>query len=303
MSIIDDYTYRPNDFEQVLMKENAEYSNISIDSAYISGAVMTLLFFHPIQQHNNGDAFRHCFWSAMVTQKTNPEWAKKWTDAHEAVHSPNNIYRKMDEYNNSIGISILENNRDISVATLIQRCLEEISNGNLRTVDGERKNLIPSNINGFNVPSVFRVITHRSPETLEYLVRFYSEICKEKDGDQRNALHRCIIDDYEEGFKILSDVIDPNSVGLDGETPLIICSRLKHGYKYAPALLDKGAEPNFQEETYGETALMTAAVYDNEKMVDILLAVSDKKIKSKKGLTAYDMAISEDNSSIAKKLL
>ena len=58
-------------------------------------------------QHNNEvDAFRHAWWSFMVTREFGPEKAKEFGDAHE-VSDPNpDSERLMDLYNNYIGRSL-----------------------------------------------------------------------------------------------------------------------------------------------------------------------------------------------------
>lgn len=62
--------YRPNNSEKDLMRENADFSKISIESAYMAQLVMTLLYLSLYQQHNNGDAFRHCLWSSILAKST-----------------------------------------------------------------------------------------------------------------------------------------------------------------------------------------------------------------------------------------
>lgn len=83
----------------------------------------------------------------------------------------------------------------------------------------------------------------------------------------------------------------------------MVCSICSHGHKYAQRLMAKGADANYQEMNYGETALMMAATNDNRSMVNVLLPVSDKNIKSFNGLTAYDVAMNENNLEIAKLLI
>ena len=107
--------YDPNESEKELMRENPEFSKTSIESAYLAQTVMTFLYLSPYQQHNNGDAFRHCLWSSIVAKRTSPEWAIRWTTAHEEGLSLGDIRRKMDINNNAEGIkSVRESPRKIT---------------------------------------------------------------------------------------------------------------------------------------------------------------------------------------------
>ena len=57
--------YDPNESEKDLMRVNPEFSETSIESAYLAQTIMTFLYLGPYQQLNNGDAFRHCLWSSI----------------------------------------------------------------------------------------------------------------------------------------------------------------------------------------------------------------------------------------------
>jgi hypothetical protein len=51
---------------------------------------------------NEGDAFKHALWSYEMTLRHGPDWAKKFTDAHERNPSPDR-FRVMDLHNNQVG--------------------------------------------------------------------------------------------------------------------------------------------------------------------------------------------------------
>ena len=51
----------------------------------------------------NKDAFRHGYWQALSTIKTNREYAKKFANAYEDDHPNESIYRQMDYFNNEVG--------------------------------------------------------------------------------------------------------------------------------------------------------------------------------------------------------
>jgi hypothetical protein len=183
--------------------------------------------------------------------------------------------RLMDEFNNSVGVSILGENSNYKISDLIFRCSELVIKGRLQKIKND--SLIPTTADGFNVPSIFKVISEKVDEVIEFISDYFKEKVYEVDGDGNTALHRCIMSDYESGFSILVDVIDVNKPGNSGQTSLMICSTCAQGYRYAQKLISKGADANYQDEYYGETALMKAAVYDNRKMVEILLPSQIKK--------------------------
>lgn len=63
-----------------------------------------------INGHNDkSDAFRHCFWSALLTRKIGYDGAREFTTAHES--SPTNVpaEKGMDLHNNSVGLNIGKN--------------------------------------------------------------------------------------------------------------------------------------------------------------------------------------------------
>lgn len=293
--------YKSSSEEKKLMKEHPEYSQRSINLGYLAGAI-TLSFFFPRNYHNNnGDAFRHCFWSSIIAKEVSPEWAHTWVMAHEADASPTNIYRLMDEYNNNQGINNFKNNPNVTVEELINLCLKLVESGELREV--KKGKLVPTTLDGFNVPNIFSVISEKINEVVRFIARFHPRHALEKDQDGNTALHRCIIDDYEEGFNILVKILDANQPGMDDLSPLMLCSSKSNGYKYARVLIERGANADYQDPYEGETALMKAAVYGNREMVNLLLPVANKRIESFSGLTAYDMAVTEENLALAELLI
>lgn len=57
--------------------------------------------------HNgNGDAFRHCYWSALLARDIGPENALTFTTAHEAYSGNPAGEREMDLHNNAVGVGI-----------------------------------------------------------------------------------------------------------------------------------------------------------------------------------------------------
>lgn len=259
------------------------------------------MFYLRFGDGDDSDAFRHCLWAALIAKETDVSWAKRWTDAHEDTTDNNSASREMDIYNNDKGIRIVLENPEISSVMIIQSCVDLIENGELRII--KKGKIQPTSLNGFNVPNIFRVISEKLNDVIEFITSFHTTRAEETDEDGNTALHRCIVSDYEEGFNILVRFLDVNRPGMDGQSPLMLCSTLSHGYKYAKTLLDQGAIANYQDPHYGETALMLAAAYGRREIVNLLLPVTNKRIKSFSGVTAYDMAVNEGNMEIAKSLI
>lgn len=58
-------------------------------------------------QHNGrGDAFRHCYWSALLARDIGANNARTFTTAHENYSSNPPGEREMDLHNNAVGIRI-----------------------------------------------------------------------------------------------------------------------------------------------------------------------------------------------------
>lgn len=293
--------YRSSSEEKRLIKAHPGNAQTSIHLAYLAGSVTALLFLPRNYHNNNGDAFRHCFWSSLIAKEISTDWARLWTMAHEMNASPSNKYRQMDEFNNIQGTQILKSNPSLSTVSLIRRCLDLVENGSLREVKSGK--LVPTTIDGFNLPHIFNAISEKATEVVGFMAQYYSESTQEIDGDGNTALHRCIMNDYQDGFNILIRVLDVNGSGADGLSPLMRCSLQGHGHKYARALLERGANANYQNPFTGETTLMLAAKFNNGEIVDILLPVANRDLRSFSGLRAYDMAMNEENIDIAKRLL
>lgn len=83
--------------------------------------------------HNGpGDAFRHCYWSALLARDIGADNAKSFTDAHEAYGANPVGEKAMDLHNNSVGISIGGANSTASDAMLILECMNAVNNGQLQ---------------------------------------------------------------------------------------------------------------------------------------------------------------------------
>jgi hypothetical protein len=99
---------------------------------------------YPGAHNGKGDAFRHAYWSALMTKHCGVESAKKYGFAHESVppgdgsqcvlvgsgsaRTQPRAERVMDEHNNSVGRDIGKANLAVSddkLATLIHQALRD----------------------------------------------------------------------------------------------------------------------------------------------------------------------------------
>lgn len=84
--------------------------------------------------HNGeGDAFRHCFWSALLARDIGASYAKQFTTAHENYSDNPPKERGMDLYNNSVGFSIGLEYPKASDGLLSMRCMAALLKGKLMT--------------------------------------------------------------------------------------------------------------------------------------------------------------------------
>lgn len=89
---------------------------------------------YPDSTHNGpGDAFRHCYWNALMAIHINPDQAKTVADNHEELGSGPEAERQMDYKNNEIGREIGSNSPDE----------ESAKNGCIGAVDSGRLQLAP----------------------------------------------------------------------------------------------------------------------------------------------------------------
>jgi hypothetical protein len=84
-------------------------------------------------RNDDSDAFRHCFWSALLARDLGGFNAKWYTDAHEAI--PNNTDIAMDTHNNGVGIWIGTHMGWLpdSDRQLADRCEKALKDGKLKT--------------------------------------------------------------------------------------------------------------------------------------------------------------------------
>ena len=94
--------------------------------------------FSKATRHNgSGDAFRHCFWSAMNARDQGKKLAKEFGDAHES-HAGNPVNEKtMDQHNNGVGYDIGAKVPGTSDRFLAVQCVQAWANGKLVQINSK----------------------------------------------------------------------------------------------------------------------------------------------------------------------
>jgi len=85
--------------------------------------------------HNGaGDAFRHCYWSALLSRDIGKENALKFTTAHEENPGNPKEEKEMDLWNNAVGVEIGAAGPNVSDGALSNRCMDSLLKGNLKVL-------------------------------------------------------------------------------------------------------------------------------------------------------------------------
>ncbi|MEM7665672.1 MAG: hypothetical protein AAF250_07415 [Pseudomonadota bacterium] len=84
--------------------------------------------------HNGkGDAFRHCYWSALLARDLGADNARSFTTAHENYSGNPPKERAMDLHNNGVGIGIGSSNKSATDTELSVKCRAALNAGTLMT--------------------------------------------------------------------------------------------------------------------------------------------------------------------------
>jgi len=136
------YIHNLSPAEKKFVKENTGIALLFYTAAQKASA--EALRRYPKEGHNGrGDAFRHAYWSALMTRNAGLQAAKKFGYAHEAVPPGDGRHsvivgkgstltqpraeREMDEFNNAVGRSIGVQNSaatDEHLAVLVDQALK-----------------------------------------------------------------------------------------------------------------------------------------------------------------------------------
>lgn len=108
------------------------FIKMSKDTAYNE----TIRRFGRNGRNDRTDAFRHCFWSSVLSRDIGFYWAKLFTDAHETNPDNPADEKEMDLHNNSVGLKIgfyyfiPDSNTSLS-----DKCFRALENGELKVIN------------------------------------------------------------------------------------------------------------------------------------------------------------------------
>ena len=96
-----------------------------------ANAIATEKRFSKENTSNNGipDAFRHAYWSALLTRRFGSEWAQRYTDAHETNKGNRAAQEFMDRSNNRQGIHIAQAHPGAPDEEIAQKVAQAIKDG------------------------------------------------------------------------------------------------------------------------------------------------------------------------------
>jgi len=83
-------------------------------------------------RNDKSDAFRHCYWSAILSKELGYVNALEFTTAHESSPLNPKNEKKMDLHNNKIGLKIGQNKK--SKLSLSMQCLAALRGGKLKVI-------------------------------------------------------------------------------------------------------------------------------------------------------------------------
>jgi len=108
-----------------------EYATL-IDEAARTATDETKRLFGRHDHNGQGDAFRHCFWSAILCREIGYNNALRYTSAHEDFPENPPEEKAMDLHNNSVGLSI--GRIPTSNQLLGQLCISALRSGRLKVL-------------------------------------------------------------------------------------------------------------------------------------------------------------------------
>lgn len=117
--------------EKAYLRSNPHHTMILKDSREVAFAE-TIRLFRRNRQNDKSDAFRHCFWSALLARDIGFHDAARFSTAHES--SPKNRLeeKRMDLHNNRVGLGIgLSKGTNASLST---RCMTALRTGKLQVL-------------------------------------------------------------------------------------------------------------------------------------------------------------------------
>jgi len=92
----------------------------------------TVRFGHNLR-NDKSDAFRHCFWCALLSKEIGYDKAIMFANAHEMGKSNPQNEREMDLWNNKVGAEIGRSKLLDSILSI--KCMEALKSGKLKIIN------------------------------------------------------------------------------------------------------------------------------------------------------------------------
>lgn len=117
--------------EQAYLRNNPHHAMILKEARELAFAE-TIRRFRRNGHNDKSDAFRHCFWSALLARDIGFQDAMRFTTAHES--SPKNRLeeKRMDLHNNRVGLNIGRSTGTNEI--LSARCMAALRAGKLKVL-------------------------------------------------------------------------------------------------------------------------------------------------------------------------
>ncbi|WP_051406773.1 hypothetical protein [Nocardia sp. CNY236] len=87
----------------------------------------------------HGDAYRHMYWNALMTQRYGEEWTRDFATAHEGIGANPPHREAMDLYNNDIGRQIAVEHPNATPAELKRLVQEKIDTGQAIVINQDKQ--------------------------------------------------------------------------------------------------------------------------------------------------------------------
>lgn len=120
---------------ELSLAEQVKFLNIQVDAANFGKNNKYTDLYPNAEQDGKGDAARHIYWNARMTQEFGTDWTTRYTTSHEKTGGNVAAREAMDLYNNSLGRAIGQDT-GADDATIRARVLNEIDNGKAVVIVG-----------------------------------------------------------------------------------------------------------------------------------------------------------------------
>lgn len=115
--------------EQAYLRSNPHHAMILKEAREVAYAE-TIRRFRRNGRNDKSDAFRHCFWSAMLARDIGFQDALRFTSAHESSPTNRLEEKRMDLHNNRVGLDIGRSKGTNEI--LSARCMTALRAGKLK---------------------------------------------------------------------------------------------------------------------------------------------------------------------------